>query len=227
VPVGDDLTIVLFFASLAFGFGLETMKAETAPRKVMFAVMTAGCLLSAVFWLQLKRIWPPFTDATVSVGTNPVAWFVVLMFILAVFAFHPAKSRKAVGPPKSELIPPPTVADKPAVSAEPSRKIFIDASPAFLTAMYENRTSYQADALAEAYKGKWISITGEVRDVMDISGGEIIVIVHVDKKIVSARFLEEDKERVLQLGHGASISLQGEIHEVNDYLVKLRNCKFT
>ena len=228
MPAGDDLTIVLFFGSLVFGFGLETMKAETPPRKTVFAVMTAVCLLAAVFWLQIKTIWPPFTDATVSVGTNPVAWFVVLMFILAVFAFHPTKSRvrPVALPPKPELLPAPIVTHAPAALAQPLRKILIDVGPAFLTALYENRTSFQADALAEAYKGKWISVTGTVRDVAELYGGDITVFLNVDGKMVGAEFLEEDKERVLQLVHGAPISLQGEIQQVSGLIVKLKSCKF-
>jgi hypothetical protein len=166
VLAGDDLAIVLFFGSLVFGFGLETMKAETTARKSIFGALTAVCLLTAVFWLQIKKIWQPFTDVTASVSTNPVAWFVVLMFILAVLAFHPPKSRNQTAALRSkpELEPAPTIPPaRPdsAVPVQPSRKIFLDASPAFLTGLYENRTSFQADALAAAYKGKWISVTGK------------------------------------------------------------------
>jgi hypothetical protein len=90
---GDDLAIVLFCASLAVGFGLETMKAETITRKAVFGFLTAALVPNMIFWLQIKKVWPPFTEAANSISTNPVAWFVVFMFILAMLAFHPASGQ--------------------------------------------------------------------------------------------------------------------------------------
>jgi hypothetical protein len=100
---GDDLAILLFFLSLAFGLGLEAMKAETVTRRVAFAALSTACLLTGVFWLQIKKIWPPFTEVAISVGTNPLAWFVVLMFILGVFAFHRPRNPSAVDARKGEV----------------------------------------------------------------------------------------------------------------------------
>jgi hypothetical protein len=48
-----------------------------------------------------------------------------------------------------------------------------------------------------------------------------MVVLRIDERIVAARFLEEDKERVLQLAHGAAIALQGEIHEISEFMVQL------
>jgi hypothetical protein len=88
VGSGDDLAIFLFFLTTAFGFGFEAVRAETSPRRITFSVFSVWVLLAGIFWLQIKPLWPSFTAATISVATNPVCWFVVLMFIFAVFAFH-------------------------------------------------------------------------------------------------------------------------------------------
>ena len=94
---GDDLAIFLFFLSLAFGFGLEAVRAETVARRVTFAALSGICLLAGIFWLQIKTVWPAFTVAVTSIATNPLAWFIVAMFILAVFAFHSPKKRNVGG----------------------------------------------------------------------------------------------------------------------------------
>jgi len=113
MPEGDDLAVSLFFLSLALpAFGLEAVKAETIPRRVMFAILAVACLLTALLWIQIKQIWPPFAVTITSLSTNPVAWFAVLMFILGVFAFHrPRKASKQdistkvieLGSPKIEV----------------------------------------------------------------------------------------------------------------------------
>jgi tRNA_anti-like len=217
LPAGDDLAIVLFFISLGFGFGLETMKAETIVRKIAFAFMTTACLSSGVFWLQIKKVWPPFTEAATSVGTNPVAWFVVLMFILAVFAFHRPRNRN-----KDEIssfgVPPDP--------AFPAQKIFVDVSPEYLIDLYKDRTSVQGDALAAAYLSKWVSVKGKVSDISDMYGGGLLVIVvSGNEKIVAASFLAKEKSKISHIAHGATISVQGELAGINSYSIKLANCE--
>jgi len=82
---GDDLSVFLFFLSLAVIFGVEAVRAELD--------LAAHCVCDywdrlrnhGIFWLHIKQIWPPLTAATALVATSPLAWFVVVMFILAVF----------------------------------------------------------------------------------------------------------------------------------------------
>jgi hypothetical protein len=215
LPAGDDLAIVLFLMTLVFGFGLEAMKAEAVARKVVFSVLTAACLLTGGFWLQIKEVWPPFTKTTISVGTNPVAWFVVLMFILAVFAFHRPTNRNwgVTSGPEPDPVPL-------------SQRIFLDVSLTYLTGLYKDRTSLQADALAAAYLTKWMSVTGKVAEMTKkFDGGLIVLIRSDDEKIVSASFLEKDKEKITHIAHGTAVTVQGELERINSYSVNLRNCE--
>jgi hypothetical protein len=222
LPAGDDLAIVLFFMSLAFGFGLETTKAETIARKIAFGLLTAACLLTSISWLQIKKIWPSFTEVAISVGTKPVAWFVVLMFILAVFAFHRPKRNQNEIP--SPLIPTAREADP---EPEPqAQKIFIDVSPTYLTDLYKHRTSVQGDALAAVYLRKWMSVTGKVADISVGYGGNMQVLISSeDEKIVSALFLAKDREKISHIAHDTTITIRGQLWEINDYSIKLRNCE--
>jgi putative nucleic acid binding protein len=224
VPAGDDLTIVLFFATLVVGFGLETMKAETAPRKVIFAVMTAVCLLSAVFWLQIKTIWPPFTDATISVGTNPLAWFISLMFILAVLAFHPAKPRNraaAVLPTSSNQ---PANADKLKEQEKPEEKVIINVTAEYLIDLYRGRTTIHADALAAMYLGKWITVNGKVANVWKSTGGYRVIILAAGDydKLVTCNFGEN--AHVAYFTRDSEIAAQGKISSISSTGLDMIKC---
>ena len=93
---GDDLAILLFLLALAATLGLEAVKAETVPRRFVFALAALGCFMTGVLWLQLKPLWPPFTYGVSTVAHNPLAWFFVILFFLAVAAFHRSKSKPSV-----------------------------------------------------------------------------------------------------------------------------------
>jgi hypothetical protein len=226
---GDDLAILLFFLSLVFGFGLEAMKAETAARRVAFGIIATACLLTGVFWLQIKQIWPPFTEATISVGTNPLAWFVVSMFILGVFAFHRPRNRASEGRGnETEKHMEPSAESRTApVPAPQPQKIFIDVSPAYLMDLYKNRTSIQGDALAAAYMGKWIAVMGKVRDIYSVSDALYAQIYDKDDSFVSAGFSKETSEKVAHITHGTTVTVRGKITAIDTMRVKLQDCDLT
>lgn len=207
------------------------MKAETSVRRSVFTALTAVCALTGFFWLQIKTIWAPFTEAATSVGTNPVAWFVVLMFILAVFAFHRPTTQKsgamASTPRPTIPVSAPLPASIPIHVPDPIHvpaRIYVDVSPIYLTDLYRGRTSIQADALAAVYKGKWIEVTGKVNDISDAFGGVTIFIVCDDSRMVTAGFPKDKKDKISHTAHGAIISLHGKILEINSYVVKLEEC---
>jgi tRNA_anti-like len=197
------------------------MKAETAPRKVIFAVITAICLSSAVFWLQIKTIWPPFTDATISVGTNPVAWFVALMFILAVVAFHPAKARsRAAEIPFRDIQPTDTQEEH-----KQGDRVFIDVTAEFLINLYKGRTAIHGDALALTYLGKWIIVSGRIANVYRSTSGGYRVIIRCDPddKLVTADFGENSQ--VAYLSHDLTITVRGKIEKIASMSIDMTECE--
>jgi hypothetical protein len=222
---GDDLTIFLFFLSLAFGFGFEAVRAETVPRRNIFAVLGAACFFAAIFWLQIKTIWPAFTVAVTSTATNPLAWFIVGMFILAVFAFHRPKNRSVVDRPVAA--PNPTSFAIPAPKPSKPKKVFIDVSPSYLSGLYKNRTAVQGDALAAAYIGKWIAVTGKVIDISQDPPRNDFLVQFSDSEGVwlAATFPEELSEKISHIPHGATITVQGEIRSVDTMRVILKECE--
>ena len=166
---GDDLVIFLFFLSLAFALGLEAVKAETAARRISFTVLSGACLLAGVFWLQIKKIWPPFTDVIISVATNPSAWFVILMFILAVFAFHHPKTKNTVNQPKriNGSKEQETREQQKEQSKPKEPREFVDTTPEYLLGLRKDLSSFQYSKLVEPYIGKWLSVTGTVDNICD------------------------------------------------------------
>ena len=95
-----------------------------------------------------------------------------------------------------QLEPPPDTA---------VQKIFINDSPISLIGLYKDRTSVQANALAAVYLNKWISITGDVEDIDEYYDGGLLVIISISKdKLVSAHFLDKDKEKISHIAHRTS-----------------------
>jgi hypothetical protein len=208
---------------------MEAVKAETAPRKVIFTVMTAVSLLSAMFWLQIKTVWPPFTGAMVSVGTNPVAWFVAFMFIFAVLAFHPAKNRQRVvaAPSPSSFDVKSTNTDKPSEgNKKPEEKMVIDISAEYLIDLYRGRTTIQADALMAMYLGKWITVTGKVANVWKSRDGyKMIIFVGGDlTKLVTLDFDLGGNEHVAYLTRDSDITVHGKIESATGTGLEMIEC---
>jgi hypothetical protein len=89
---GDDLSILLFWITLAVTFGYEAVKAETKLRRISLGLLAGIFLLCGVFWLQIKKIWPPLTESMGSVANSPQTWFTLFIFIAAIVIFgRPAR----------------------------------------------------------------------------------------------------------------------------------------
>lgn len=241
---GDDLTISLFLVGLGATFGLEAMKAETLPRRGLFGILAGIFLLIGIAWLQVKPLWPPLTTAVSAVATNPVSWFVVAMFALAIIAFQPRRprgeptptsealspSRIAAVPPTPIPMPPPVAAAEPA--QEPIEEVpreFANTTPEYLMSIrgQENLTRVQTDKLLSVYLGKWMKVTGTVSQIYhritwltlgeNTKPGERLSVILVVSDTWRDRFhlLEMNKK----------ISAIGIISEINISEVQLDDCE--
>jgi hypothetical protein len=101
---GDDLSILLFWITLAVTFGYEAVKAETKLRRIGLGVLAGIFLLCGVFWLQIKKIWPPLTESMADVANSPQTWFTLFIFIAAIVIFGRHK-RVAAGGAGDDDIP--------------------------------------------------------------------------------------------------------------------------
>jgi hypothetical protein len=233
---GDDLTISLFLCGLGATFGLEAVKAETFPRRGLFGVLAGIFLLTGIAWLQVKPLWPPFTTAVSAIATNPVSWFVVAMFALAIIAFQPR--RPHVEPtPAPKPLPLPLVAAVPpsAAAVEPvpepikeAPREFINTTPEYLLGIrrQENLTRIQTDKLLSPYIGKWLKVTGTVTQIYDritwirigpvVQGDTLSVLLVVNPTWKASFHLLELKQ---------TISAIGRINEVSYSEIQLEDCE--
>ena len=173
-------------------------------------------MVNAIFWLQIRKVWPPFTEAIASIATSPVAWFVVAMFILAVIAFHPRPSRH-----------PTTAAPsgrKPKTEALADR-IVVDVTPQYLIDFYTDRTSVQADALATMYIGKWLTVTGKVANIFKVFDESYRVALSCEptNKLVTLNFGKNSQ--VIHIPLGTTITARGKIEQIGRLGVDLTECE--
>jgi hypothetical protein len=88
---GDQLAIVLFWLTLAFGAGVEALKAETLTRRIGFAVAAVLFLALAIFWEQVRLRWPGFTESIDSIAKNPETWFILAVLGYVAISFWSSK----------------------------------------------------------------------------------------------------------------------------------------
>jgi hypothetical protein len=68
-------------------------------RRICLGTLAGIFLLCGLFWLQIKQIWPPLTQAMAAIATSPQSWFVLFMFIVAAIIF--ARPRRVAALPGS------------------------------------------------------------------------------------------------------------------------------
>ena len=198
---GDDLAVLLFFLSLAFGLGLEAVKAETLPRRLIYWFLCITCACTGVLWLKIKEIWPPFTLAIASIAKSPVAWFVVAIFVLSILIFRKPKSVKR---------------------AESGDRVFTEAAPEELIGLYKNKSYVRATKSVKPYIGKWLKVFGVVSNVFD----DFVIFHDRDKYLtVHLNFDNEWKGPFHLLDKGQQISARGEIQRINNAKISLAHCE--
>jgi hypothetical protein len=235
---GDNLTVLTFCLGTAIVFGLEAMKGDSAAKRATFWIISGGCVLTGVFWLQLKEHLPSFSEHVQTVATNPMAWFIVVMFGLAVFAFQPARKSERplsvvvqpiaaarVSPPETRREPETVVA--PAVSDDdkgPDEREFIDVTPQYLLGLRRTPTltQLQISRLLEPHLRKWIKITALIDDIME-TGVALEVPTDEQERGIKSRVVAlvdtPLRPRLHNLQKGTEISVIGQIEGV--YLMEI------
>jgi hypothetical protein len=83
---GDDLTIVLFFGTLAVTFFVTGATIAGWKHRLLITAMfvfAVGSLAIGAGWLWLKPLSPTVARIILQVTTNPISWFVTFLFSIA------------------------------------------------------------------------------------------------------------------------------------------------
>lgn len=109
----------------------------------------------------------------------PTPWMAVPVLVLAVgllLLFVPVKRPDKIAitqPPNVQAGSDPPTEDKPLGLSRPpvsGDRVFVDVTPQYLTGFYDDHTTIQGQALADAYIGKWIRLSAPFGDVWPWSG---------------------------------------------------------
>lgn len=100
-----------------------------------------------------------------------------------------------------------------------------------MLSLYEGagRTALQADKLIEPYKGQWITVRGNLLQVIPDAWGVTAVLktdpIHVD--LVNARFDKKWERELSRINAGDVIEIRGEIGpDQNGQQLYLSNCEY-
>jgi hypothetical protein len=100
---GDNLAIFLFFIGTAITIALAAMNAAGWRHPLLIRSLfglSVVCVVIGVTGSRFKTVSPAVTGIVTQVATNPVAWFVILMFAIATLLLRPTDGSRTSGAPK-------------------------------------------------------------------------------------------------------------------------------
>jgi hypothetical protein len=108
-------------------------------------------------------------------------------------------------------------------------RIIIDLKPAELTAPYKSYTSAQADALTALYIGKWMHVSGPMRDAQSFGSFMQVTLEDTlrlyDVGVIYLYFSEEWFDRLSVLKRGCVITVLGKVKNVGSAELHLKDCE--
>jgi hypothetical protein len=128
------------------------------------------------------------------------------------------------------LVPPaPAPAPAAPLSADQatSGRIFVNATPEYLSGLFKGQTVIQANTLLAVYIGKWMRLDGEVNDVLSRRGDRVqVMFIKAGSPITFMRFHTEAwVDRVAVLRPGDRITVIGQIEEASSTQLQLDFCE--
>jgi hypothetical protein len=218
IPLGVALPVAIMVASV---------KPEDAASNVSAWVQFVG-FEHVPSWLNAPGIdTKVFWGAVVAAGIYAlVAWGPPII--------KPKKSKDEVlAPPKSLAIFSDPVPEDyqepdqspPAPYMDSKGRVVVGVSPKFLTSLYEQHMAIQSDRLAAAYIGKWMKITGRLKNVSMIGQSLMSVSFWEDTMVIIMYFDLAWSERLTVLIRGQTISVMGKIEKINQSDLQLTDCE--
>lgn len=199
--------------------------------------VVGAAALAVMVWPQLPGKLPGQAAVAQLIGWGPV---IVLAACLVLAGWLHLKAAQLSRSADRQLSPPPvqpapslaTVA--PVLVAFEEEPVFLDKSPIDLEKPFSGDnelTTYQAQLLVADYLDKWVRWNLRVINVSpSIIEGVTRVSAHVPKEegsgvFVNMRFLFSERPKVIHLGKGAQIEVEGRVEEIFMATVNLIDCR--
>lgn len=122
----------------------------------------------------------------------------------------PPYRRTPDAPPKPEARP----------SAEAERQ-FVQVTPAYLLGLFDTHTTRDVSRLTADFIGKWMRVSGDVRDVIELGDELFVQIFDAEQRLIGLRFRGERVEQASTLRRGDHIEAIGRIKDVDQMHVSL------
>lgn len=133
--------------------------------------------------------------------------------------------------PGSTVVPAPSTPVTPAMKT-PGDRVIVNVNPDYLVGFFRQHTTAQAQQLAAVYMGKWMNLSGSVRNVIPLGEDKSRrILVHIntnrdDFLIVTAAFTEPRwMDRASTLRRGDRIIVLGKIRDIDSLRMTLYDCE--
>lgn len=100
----------------------------------------------------------------------------------------------------------------------------LDVSPSYLSSLYKNRRTIQADDLVSGYVGKCIKVIGTITDITRPSDILLVSIRDHEGSRIIARFMAGISEKVSHVPSNATIIVHGILNYVTIDYVSILAC---
>lgn len=126
--------------------------------------------------------------------------------------------------PISELAPATPAEDIPWPT--PPKREFVQVTTAYLVGLFETHTTLEANRLLADFKGKWIPVSGQVEDVVEM-GKDTYVQMFEDERgpLIALMFKGPWADRASTLRQGDQIRAIGKVERVDRSSVNLDPCE--
>ncbi len=187
--------------------------------------------------VQLASAHPSLATLTV-IAMPPVLTFCGVLVYLAVT--HPGTLDQSIVvplPASPIVLPPPDTAAVPSEEppAPPAPRIFIHQTVRELTAIFQDHTELNATQLSADFIGKWMKVSGSVREVSPTFDGGVGVtlwdqqtvtaITLKDMRSAHLSFQKGQRDTVSHLQRNQTIVAVGKLTRITSGLVQLVDCE--
>lgn len=106
--------------------------------------------------------------------------------------------------------------------ARPDRRVFLQVTPEQVRQIYDGRTTLQGEKAAEIYVGKWMKVSGTVRDVVALKRSRAMWLKERNTPVL---IFNSKLSRLDVIHKGDAVTVVGRVFGVSKELIQLNKCE--